>query len=337
MRKLAKIAKIEKIEKHPNADTLDVCTIGGWNVIAKSNLHKLGDLVVYCEIDSWIPYELAPFLTKEGSEPKIFNNVKGQVLKTVRLRGLLSQGLILPIRETILKDQPLQEGDDVTEVLSVLKYEKPLPATLAGVIRGAFPGIVPKTDAERIQNLYIELEAWCQGNEEFNVTEKLDGCSATFIKNNNDIHVCSRNWSLCEDESNTFWKIFNTYNIKNALNNIPFNCAIQGEIVGPGIQENMYQLHKPTFFIFNIYNIDKKQYISFEEMKRYCAENNLNTVPYISTTTLTNDHTITNLLNTADGISSLNEKVYREGLVYRGVNNLNICFKTISNTWLLKK
>lgn len=336
MRKLARIVKLDKVEKHSNADTLDVCYIGGWSVVAKHGLHNTGDYVVYCEIDSWIPHSLAPFLTKEGKEPRVFEDVPGQVLKTVKLRGVVSQGLIIPTRDTLLDDTAIFEGNDVTELLGILKYEPPVPAALGGNARCSFPSIVPKTDAERVQNLCKEFEAWKQEGVQFCVTEKLDGTSVTFIKNEEDIHVCSRNWSLVESD-NTYWHIYRKYNIEKVLAKIPFNCAIQGEIVGPGIQDNIYKLQAPTLYIFNIYNIDIKAYIAYSDMLELCNVCKLNVVPFINITVINQNKTIEELLNYADGRSLINTNVSREGLVYKGISNTRLNFKTISNEWLLKK
>jgi len=336
MRKIARIVKIDKVEKHTNADTLDVCTIGGWNVVAKHGLHTQGDLVVYCEIDSWIPHTLAPFLTKEGKQPKVFEGVEGQVLKTIRLRGVLSQGLILPVRETSLNADEVYEGNDVSKLLGILKYEAPVPATLAGKMRCAFPGYVPKTDSERIQNLTQEFEEWKNAGVCFNITEKLDGTSATFMNYNGDIHVCSRNWSLFEDDTNVMWKMYHKYKIKEALTGIGFNCAIQGEVVGSSIQTNTYKLNDQRLFVFNIYNIDEKYYLNHEEITEICLKFKLETVPYIAKIRLTQYHTIENLLENADGQSELYKDAAREGLVFKGTDSTYLNFKAISNNWLIK-
>lgn len=336
MRKLARIVKLDKVEKHSNADTLDICYIGGWTVVAKTGLHQTGDLVIYCEIDSWIPHSLAPFLTKEGKEPRVFESVPGQVLKTVKLRGVLSQGLIIPVRDTQLESTAIFEGNDVSELLGILKYEPPVPAALTGNIRCCFPSIVPKTDSERLQNLPEEFEKWKQDNVQFSVTEKLDGTSVTFIKDNDDIHVCSRNWSLY-DTDNTYWQVYRKYDIENVLKKVPFNCAIQGEIVGPGIQENIYKLSSPTLFVFNIYNIDTKNYITHNDMLELCNNCNLTTVPFICITDIKSNNSIDELLCIADGKSAINKNTNREGLVYKCVDNTRVNFKTISNQWLLKQ
>ena len=335
MRKLAKIVKIDKLEKHPNADTLDVCHVGGWKVVAKSNTHSEGELVVYCEIDSWLPHSIAPFLTKEGKTPRIFNQIEGQVLKSVRLRGIVSQGLLLPLNILNSDYIPVIE-DDVSEMLNITKYEPPVSASLAGDLRCAFPGYVPKTDSERIQNLTSELQVWAQNKELFSITEKLDGTSVSFIRNEEDIHVCSRNWSIRPSEQNTYWKMYYKYNIESILQNNSFNIAIQGEVVGSGIQSNEYKLNEARLFVFNVYNIDEKRYLNMPEMETFCQENKLDTVPKIDTKILDESTTIDELLLQATDASLLNKNTLREGLVFKGINNTQLNFKVISNEWLLK-
>ena len=169
-RKLASVRRIAEILVHPNADALDIAVVDGWKLVtAKANGFKAGDLVVYFEIDSWIPTEIAPFLSK-GKEPRVFEGVKGERLRTIKLRGELSQGLIIPIDETMRAEvstalsspaeyvtwEP-EEGFDLTEILGIKKYEKELPAQLAGQAKGTFPSFIPRTDEERIQNYGREV------------------------------------------------------------------------------------------------------------------------------------------------------------------------------------
>ena len=150
MRALATIRVIEAINPIPNADAIDVASIGGWNVVVKKGAHQVGEKVVYLEIDSWVPEHLAPFLNT-GSPAKEFEGVVGYRLRTKKLRGVVSQGLILPTPPG--QTDVFNDGDDLTELLNIKKYEKPVNAQLAGIARGNFPSFIPKTDQERIQNL----------------------------------------------------------------------------------------------------------------------------------------------------------------------------------------
>ena len=95
-RKLATIRKIDDIGPIEGADAIEVATVGGWKVVIKKDEYQVGDLAIYCEIDSWIPTDLAPFLSK-GKEPRTYNGIKGEKLKTAKLRGVCSQGLLLKL------------------------------------------------------------------------------------------------------------------------------------------------------------------------------------------------------------------------------------------------
>jgi RNA ligase (TIGR02306 family) len=99
MRKLATVRKIDALEPIDGADLIETATIGGWKVVVKKGEFSVGQLAVYFEIDSFIPTELAPFLTKEGKEPREYNDIKGERLRTVRLRGTCSQGLLLKLED----------------------------------------------------------------------------------------------------------------------------------------------------------------------------------------------------------------------------------------------
>lgn len=95
-RKLASIRRIANIQPIEGADAIVVATVDGWKVVVKKDEFKVGDLAVYLEIDSWVPHNLAPFLSK-GQEPREYNGVKGERLRTVKLRGTTSQGLLLKL------------------------------------------------------------------------------------------------------------------------------------------------------------------------------------------------------------------------------------------------
>ena len=213
-RMMAWVAKIDKVVKHPEADSLDICTVGGWQCVTKLGEYKQGDLVVYVSIDSWVPTELAPFLSK-GKELREYNGVKGERLRTIKLRGQLSQGLILP---TTGKTPLTGEGDDLTEFLGIQKWEKPIPAQLSGQVRGNFPTEVPKTDLVRVQNLVAEVTAANETGLKFQIEEKLEGSSCTFFLDMEGVfRVCSRNLDLKFDENNTYWRAAIKYDVERKL------------------------------------------------------------------------------------------------------------------------
>jgi len=197
-RKLATTRKITDIRAIDGADVIELATVGGWNVVvAKDVRYKVGDIVVYCEIDSFLPIkEEFEFLRK--SSYKKMGDQEGFRLKTIKLRGQVSQGLILPIGVLPITQfataHDLPEGMDVTEMLSIVKYEAPIPAELSGKVKGGFPYFLHKTDEERVQNLVNEYEEYkLTSKHQFYMTEKLDGSSATFYMNEGEFGVCSRN------------------------------------------------------------------------------------------------------------------------------------------------
>lgn len=333
MRKLSTIRRIDSIDPIPDADAIEVATVGGWRVVVKKGEFAVGDLAVYCEIDSWIPNAIAPFLSK--GEPKEYNGVKGERLRTIRLRGQLSQGLLLPRLVVLDKIGEICEGMDVTDLLGIQKFEPPIPAQLAGEVRGMFPSVVPKTEQERVQNLSAELATW-QGFE-FEVTEKLDGTSCTFyLDADGELHACSRNLDLKYNPDNTFWKIAEQSNIAaNMIAEGLKNFAIQGEIIGEGIQGNKYKLVGQKFFVFDIYNVELGKYLTSKERILLCNVLGLTHTPVIDSVFVMT-HEVGALLNLAEGTSVLNSKTEREGLVFKCIQDPSIHFKAISNKFLLK-
>jgi RNA ligase (TIGR02306 family) len=338
-RKLATIRKIAAIEPIEGADAIEVAVVDGWKVVVKKGEFAVDSLAVYLEIDSWVPTELAPFLSK-GKEPREFEGVKGERLRTVKLRGQISQGLLLPLsvvtevqkEDWVTPDE--FEGSDVTDVLGIIKWERPMNAQLAGMARGNFPALVPKTDQERIQNLTRSFEQYQQ--DIWSITEKLDGSSCTFYLDDEDVfHVCSRNLDLKEDEANSFWKVARKFNIEDIMRrNFMKGMAIQGEMIGEGIQGNQYKVQL-DFYVYDMYNTHTGQYILPMQLKAACEKLGLKHVPILSEIAEISGATIQSLLQYAEGKSLLNGS-NREGVVFKSNTVHDRSFKAISNSWLLK-
>lgn len=344
MRKLASIRKIDGIRPIDGADAIECAIVGGWVVVVKKGEYEAGDLAIYCEIDSFIPTKLAPFLTKPGQFPKTYNGVEGERLRTVKLRGTLSQGLLLPtkIAEDIVcpgEFFSFDEGSDVTELLGIQKWEPPVSAQLAGLAKGNFPTAVPKTDQERIQNLSGKFDEWKVSALTFEVTEKLDGSSMTcYLPYEGEFEVCSRNLSLKKDENNSFWKSAIANDIERKM--IDFGLrgyAIQGELVGEGIQGNKYGIKGQDFYVYDIYCVQLGKYLTHTERFEICEQLGLKHCPLINKRLKFNQtDTVSFLLDWAEDVSILNFKTQREGLVFKCVENTDISFKAISNKFLMK-
>lgn len=353
MRQLATIRKIDSILPIEGADAIECAVVGGWKVVVKKGEFQPNDLAVYVEIDSWVPHALAPFLSK-GHEPREFNGVKGERLRTAKLRGQISQGLLLPVFKSGLKvpeeakrevvviqdkdgvSLPFVEGSDVSEVLGIQKWEAPIPAQLAGDVEGLFPSFIPKTDQERIQNLVSEYDVWKQEGDEWEVTEKLDGSSMTVFMKDGHFGVCSRNWELRESEGNSLWRVARQYDIEEILRT-KGHFALQGELIGEGIQGNPYKIKGQDFFVFDVYDIDQGRYLSPSERKEFLQGTALKHVPILNEAESFKNHvgTIHNVLAWAEGKSVLNDKTEREGLVFKRCDGF-VSFKAISNVFLLK-
>jgi len=339
-RKLASIRKISDIQPIEGADMIELVIVDGWKVVVAKNVgYKVGDLVIYCEIDSFLPIREEFEFLRKSSYKKMADGTEGFRLRTIKLRGQVSQGLILPISvlnptDTNIYVEPF-EGLDVTEMLEIVKYEPPIPAELAGKVKGLFPSFLRKTDEERIQNLTSEYEGWKNSDKRFYVTEKLDGSSATFYFKDGIFGVCSRNLELLETEGNTFWKVARELKLEEWLGTHETNYSIQGELIGEGIQGNPYKIKGQTVRFFNAFNIDTQEYLGLGEFDSLISSMGLNSVPILDTE-FTLPDTIDELLKYADSKSVLNSDFDREGVVIRSVDR-KISFKVISNKFLLNE
>jgi RNA ligase (TIGR02306 family) len=341
-RKLASIKRVEEIIPIEEADAIELVRFGGWQCVSKLGEFKVGDLALYCEIDAHLPIDPRYEFLRKNCFKILEGGREGFRIKSMKLRGCLSQGLALPLT-SFPEIVDAQEDMDVTELLNIAKYEKPLPAQLSGMARGNFPTFLIKTDAERIQNLGKLFHKIPE--EPLEATLKLDGSSCTIYNHEGVQGVCSRNIDLKEEEGNSFWRIARKYKLPELL---PEGFAIQGELMGPGIQGNREGLQDLEFFLFDVYDINKREYLSPEERENFHGNlyNSVYTatghffkkVPILHTELFLKDFTMDSLLKFADG-PSLNHTV-REGIVFRTHNKVNgemIKFKAISNQFLLKE
>lgn len=336
MRKLASIQTIISLTPISGADKIETAKVLGWNVVVQKGLYKEGDKVIYCEIDSlcpdWPEFE--------------FLRPRGMRIRTVRLKGQISQGICFPL--SILSDpRVFCVDDDVTDILGIVKYEPPIPANLGGTVKGSFPSFLCKTDETRVQVLQPVLDKY-KGTPCY-VMEKLDGSSATYFIKDGEFGVCSRNLELKETEGNTFWKVARELDIENKLKSLGYNCAIQGELIGEGIQDNKYKLKGQTVHFFSVFDIDKYEYAGYEKFINTMKDLGLNIVPIISKDAYILENDIEALVKTSIGKSALNPDAWREGIVIRPLNETidhevsnghlhhdRISFKAINPEFLLK-
>lgn len=383
VRKLASVRRIAAIDPIEGADRIVCATIDGWKVVTqKSNNFKPGDLVVYFEIDSFLPVEEK----YEFLRPSSFKSTKhlgdGFRIKTIKLKGQVSQGLILPLSVFFDQDEetgdylwlalaekavddvvvssegtltlnlnncfePVYEGLDLTEYLGVKKYEKPLDPRLAGVARGNFPSFIRKTDQERVQNLFGKIikHKWDQ-LDRWEATLKLDGSSMTAYVTGHGTEegprfgVCSRNLDLKETEDNTFWQVARKLRLEELLMGLGRNLALQGELMGPGVQGNRENLPEHEFYLFDIWDIDEQRYLTPTERLLICAEElqSVKSTPAIGVVSMSNFKSVDDFLAYADR-ASINHKV-AEGVVFKAFKQddpsrqIN-SFKVINQKFLL--
>lgn len=381
-RELVTIRQISKILPHPNADRLELATIDGWQVVVAKGEFERGQDVVYFEIDSLIP--VVPefeFLRKYCYIKKdwlvgVMANGEAFRIKTIKLRGELSQGLIIPVSDK-LRSSMSADTSTIEEVLDdffgIRKYDPPqqvLGGTSGtGESKHLFPEFIPKTDQERIQNIsQHKITELFTSNEKFEVTRKYNGSSitiftkeisGTFLERVKDsvssffgvkvnkrfrVGVCSRNLEL--DLRNTDNKYINTamstglaVGIRKLSENLGKELAVQGELCGPGVQGNYYDLDSLTIYVFDIYDISERKYLlpadrtgTFSELQNtYNVTAKHAYVEFSDFRLPSDDRSVLIAL----GEYSLHNRKENEGLVFKSCER-DFSFKCISNKFLLK-
>ena len=221
MRKLATVRKINELLPIEGADQIELAVVDGWKCVIRKGEFELGEQVVYCEIDSFLPIRPEFEFLRKSSFKKM-GDQEGFRLRTVKLRGQISQGLLVPISNV---NRLVHVGDDVTAELGIIKYEPPIPVCLTGDVVGPFPMAIEKTDEERIQNLASDFATF--QDKTFFVSEKLDGTSFTAFFND-EFGICGRNWQYKQDTKNSYWIIAERLELPKKLESLGRRIAIQG-------------------------------------------------------------------------------------------------------------
>lgn len=336
-RKLASIQTVLAIEAIANADAIELVRIQGWQCVVKKGEFSVGDCGVFFEIDA-VPPDDSRFhflwRPKDGSpvaQPASFR------LRTLRLRWVLSQGLLLPLAQFPELSPALRPGEDVTEALRIGKWEPPLP--LNDEVDGPFLPGVPKTDEMRVQSV-PEVITELTGRP-YVITVKCDGTSATFGMNHRTgaFAVCGRNWSL-KRGNNAYWHAAEKYRLETSLARHP-EMIVQAELVGPGIQKNRRGLQGIQLAAFNVYDQMNARYLAHDEAGDFLRSIGVPMVDVLERGECFS-HDQASLLALAEGFydGTRNE---REGIVIRPqtesfsqVLGGRLSFKAISNRFLLK-
>lgn len=349
---IVEICKVNKIEKHPNADKLSIITIKGWRCIVGLDQYKEGDLVIFCPPDSIIPTNLIEkykleFLKKNGR------------VGTIKLRGEISQGLILDVPE----DYKLNEGMNVAEMLGITKYEVPEPAI------NQSQGQVTKKKLNPLFDKYTDIEnfkhfsdMFLEG-EEVIISEKIHGSNFRVgnlprPKNNlwniimflfgkkyefvyGSHTVQKKKYSLHKGfyKEDIWYEMVKKYNLDKI---IPTDYIIYGEIYGEGIQDLTYGIKGRDLIIFDIKY--KNKYLDWCDVVSFCIQYNLPYVPVL----FEGQYTYDTLKLCTDGKSLRCSEQIREGCVikpkienekyeYKGRIFGRKILKNLSEEYLLRK
>lgn len=276
MRELVTIQRIQNIRPIDGADAICLANVLGWQIVIKKDEFKDGDLCVFFEIDSLLPKEDARFSFMEKSKYRV---------RTMRLRGAVSQGLALPI--TLWDNLPSEEGTNVTELIGVVKYDDTKIEVCndrkpnQNIRRPArpFPETFPKTEQHRLESKPLLRDEIAKS--EAIGTLKLDGCSVSFFYDeaSQEVLAASRNVVLKRNDEN-YWneqlkQAIEFFLLKNR------HLVVQGEIVGPSIQKNPLNLKTRKFFLFDVYDIKQGKYLDWEEVNKIAEEIYVDVVPEV--------------------------------------------------------
>lgn len=337
-RELVTLECVTAVTPIDNADAIEVAKVRGWNLVIKKGEVAVGDEVLYFEIDSFLPLEDERFAFLAPRGEKLVDGVRGHVLKTARMRGVYSQGLAMPLHLFPELGRSCA-GADVAALLGVTKYEPPVPAELEGQIAGGFPtAVVPKTSADRIQNLIADFPA-LRAEHDWIATEKIDGTSTTFINDGGTLRVAGRNWEYSAPASASDatlpWLVAADLDILSIL---PEGWSAQGELYGTvGLARNRLKVEGRRFSVFSVFAAG-----AYVPRSQWPAELLSLSVPVHEGLEL--PETLEDAIEQANGIKSLiNPAALAEGIVWHTADGSRPSalggrsgFKVISNKWLLK-
>lgn len=357
MRKLVTIREISALTPIDGADFIELAQVDGWNCVVKKGEFKEGDRGMFFEIDSLIPVD-DPRFAFMTSNIREYDGIRMARIRTMKLRGQISQGLMLPIErfkaeiyEVTAKLMLAAESEEdlntiedgnvnYAEALGVRKYER-IESGNGGIKpAGDFPWFAPKTDQPRIQNFHKHLLKQNQ-DMEFAVTLKMDGSSTTVIyttdekyhigkldvdENNGQMIVCSRNLTLKDEDDNRWWAGVRNSGLDKAVKNHNLetgrNLAFQGELVGGNIQGN-HENHKEfKVYIFSIYDVDNARYLSYDEFEDIMNSDtfvNVPRVPVLETIRLSDFNDVKSYLDYAEKVKSPFCKI-PEGVVFHRIH-----------------
>ena len=319
------VTPVVNIKNHPNADRLSITTVKGWDIVTAkkedgSHAYATGDLVVYCPIDGVLPKDLSDKL-------EVTKYLANGRVKTAKLRGFYSQGLIIPLQFLPPGDYP--EGIEVGEILGISKYELPVKLTGGGEAWPDDGRFIQYTKVENIKNFPDVLE-----EEEVAITEKIHGSNFRCAKlNDGTFRVGSHQMNLKENEKNIYWKVARMYNLEEILEP---GQQVFGEVYGVGVQKLHYGAkNKIDLALFDL--IEEGLFVDVDYFLGFCESENIPHAPLLYTGPWSKI-----LMSLADGQTAFdNAQHIREGFVVRPMKERaykgrRVIYKHISEKYLLK-
>jgi RNA ligase (TIGR02306 family) len=345
-RALASVATIEDVRPIPDADAIVVGTVRGWDVVVKKGDYNNGDKVIYIEPDAALPLDNPAFEFLRARAVKKIDGEEYHVLKTARLRGQVSQGIVFPVDQfaDVLAqlEQEKAAGEvpagRLDELLKIQLYEPPQPINQAGQI-GPWPiNWLRKTDAERVQNLSDEFLA-TSNDGGWIPTEKVDGSSLTFWLDGEKLRMCSRNFELDPDTPSTPVEVAENYKLAELMRANGFE-AIQGELYGDQVNANRLRVSGHRLAVFAAWSRDErgKAVTRFHDL----ADSGLPLAPVLEG--LEYPTTVRQAIEQADKMKSvINPQVLAEGIVWHHPTEVayreldyRLVWKSVSPSYLIK-
>jgi len=323
------LERIATVWPHDNADRLAMAQLASmsYQFVIPKDTYQPGDLVVYFPIDSILPEPLIAALGLTGK----LSGVEKNRIKTLRLRGAISQGIVAK-PETVIPDwtpqNAWQEGDDITELLGVTRYDPPPMVSEAGVLV-RMPPMVSVYDIEGAERFAAQVETYLM-DQPVIITEKLEGSHWSIsLLADGAIAVCRRHYRIQPDPEieHDWFKVARVSGIRDKLPAIKAFLeermgralrilTLRGEVIGPSVQGNIYALRERQVWVFEVeangQPIDAPLYVElvekFQIVHAPILANGVTLRAWLAGRTVA---------EASNGASLLNTKTLREGIVIR--------------------
>lgn len=337
------LATIKRIDTVTTINSqADIITVDDWTVVVSADTFAAGQLVLYIQPNSWVPNSLLPV-----QQPSVHNNILGHAVETQLLHGHVSSGIVLPLQQQVTvagqihyisvagTKHAVYENDDVTTLLEVTPYDNISVSLNTGPVYPYFPSFIHPTSIEQVQNCQEQYAVWKDNAEyKWQVTEAVRGAAVTVFINNDIPGVCSATENFISNSDNSYWAIAERYKLHQAIASTDKNLALQGVIVGPGVDDNRYQLKNLEFMLFRVYNIHTMEVYSPHQCYEFASSMNIPHVPLV-VDSLVIEESVRDMIRFSDDKSNICTTVNRAGLVFKCYTDSSAVFRITSLRYLL--